>query len=237
MSLPVDDRFVSAQLNLIKQRDGLLKRKKQLLSEFRAFATKKIKTHGTPFRIKYRAINGDVKKYYQDLEIGEQFFLECGSFTFDPKTSLLRDCERIELKAVKTVDDFDEFTKTTTSRPFIIKKRQQNLSLAAEIEREKIAEKMQRKIDKILVGIFKNELSFEDPEFKRLVDATVAIEQELRELNTRIAALDMVNTTSGIDMEAAITRNAKMNEIMQVLSELDDAHMQSAPEKPKGRKK
>ena len=162
MSLPVDERLVTAQLNLMKDRDRLLTRKKELLSQFRKFALKKIKTNGQPFKIRYRAINGDEQMSYEEIELGQPFFLEYGSFTFEPKTGLLKDCERTELRAIKTSEDFDEFAKTTTSRPLVVRKLQQNIGIAAVIEREKIEKKMQKRVDKILTGIFTNKLSFDD---------------------------------------------------------------------------
>ena len=57
---------------------------------------------------------------------------------------------------------------------------------------------MKKKVDKILMGIFKGDLSFSDPEFKELVTMSIILERDLQELNTRIATLDLINSNSGL---------------------------------------
>jgi len=193
MSLPVDERLLTAQVYLVKQRNLVLERKKELYEQFRTFALNKLITQGHPFKIKYRAINGDVKKGYKDLEMGEEFFLEYGCFTFDPKTSLLTDYVRTEFRESKRTDNFDELIVTSTKKPRIIRKTKQNLNIATDIERSKVEALIRKKVDNILIGIFKGELSFDDLAFKRLVASNIALEKELQELNTRISAVSIVN--------------------------------------------
>ena len=89
MNLPVDERLLIAQADLIKQRAVLMDRKRQLYEQFRAFALNKLKTHGQEFQIKFRSINGSLSLKYRELGMNEDFFLIYGNFTFDPKTDLI----------------------------------------------------------------------------------------------------------------------------------------------------
>ena len=115
MSLSVDEKLVMTQLNLTSERALLIKRKErlenrklELLDNFREFALNQLKKCGKPFRVRFRSINGDPGLNYDDLEMGQEFFLEYGNFTYDPKRELLTNYERTEFRETKTTEVFDE---------------------------------------------------------------------------------------------------------------------------------
>lgn len=224
MSLPLDERLVSAQLGLTSEINKLLKRKRvleqrqeELLEEFRQFALAQFKKNGKPFRVKFRSINGDPGLNYSDLEMEQEFCLEYGNFIFDPKTELMTDYERTEVRDVKIAEDFDEFIEKTTSRPRIFKKAKQKLSNASEVEKTRIQNIMRKRVDKLLLGIFNNEISFEDPKFRELKDANrvlvstiTELENQLKTLEIRRDALEIINRSSGLASEPTETYGARI---------------------------
>lgn len=202
-----DESLVLAQSNLIKKRELILEQKRQLYEQFKDFALNKLRTHGKPFIVKYRAINGDFKKGYNDLSIGEAFLLEYASFTFNPKNNLLSNYVRTEFRETKTTEAFDELIETTTSRPHIFRKSQQTIMNANNLEKEKIEEMLQKKVDRILERIFSGELVFDSEEFRQLLDENAKLDERLQQLNTRIEALKIVNanfvTTIDLQLETS----------------------------------
>lgn len=214
MSLSVDEKLVMTQLNLTSERALLIKRKErlenrklELLDNFREFALNQLKKSGKPFRVRFRSINGDPGLNYDDLEMGQEFFLEYGNFTYDPKRELLTNYERTEFRETKTTEVFDELIDKSTSRPRIYKKSQQTKANATELERTKIDNIMNKKVNKLLTGMFLGEISFDDPQFKDLKDSVISVvttinelEIQLETLNTRIEALDIINRSAGVDI-------------------------------------
>ena len=189
MSLSVDEKLVMTQLNLTSERALLIKRKErlenrklELLDNFREFALNQLKKCGKPFR-------------------------EYGNFTYDPKRELLTNYERTEFRETKTTEVFDELIDKSTSRPRIYKKSQQTKANATELERTKIDNIMNKKVNKLLTGMFLGEISFDDPQFKDLKDSVISVvttinelEIQLETLNTRIEALDIINRSAGVDI-------------------------------------
>ena len=173
-------------------------RKRQLYEQFRAFALNKLKTHGQEFQIKFRSINGSLSLKYRELGMNEDFFLIYGNFTFDPKTDLISNYVRNEFISKKTEEDFNDLIAKEPGKLRRFLKIQQTLDNARRLERIRINQEMKKKVDKILMGIFKGDLSFSDPEFKELVTMSIILERDLQELNTRIATLDLINSNSGL---------------------------------------
>ena len=199
MSLPIDKRLLTAQYYLIEQREAVRTRKRQLYEQFRAFALNKLKTHGQPFTVRFRSIDGDPGLKYKEVDMGDEFCLVYGSFDFDPKTNLMTNYIRNEFSGTKTAEDINDLINKTTSNLRQFRKQQQTLDNAAELERIQIERQMQRKVDKILTGIFKGKLGFDDPAFQTLVEMNIALERELQELNTRVAAVEIINSGAEIN--------------------------------------
>lgn len=200
MDLPVDERLLMAQFHLTNQREEILTKKRQLYGQFRAFALNKLKTYGQPFQVKFRAINGDVDTKYRHLSMGEDFFLEYGSFIFDPKTSLITNYVRNEFKGTKTEEDFNILVEKEFKKLRRLLEPELSLNNVSPLEKGEVRKMMQQKVDEILLGIFSGKLGFSDPDFKALVTMNIALEKELQELNTRIGALNIINNSSGVTM-------------------------------------
>jgi len=200
MSLPVDERLLTAQLNLIKEREKVIAQKRQLLEQFRTFALNKLRTCGQPFKVQFREMNGDPKVSYRDLNIGDEFLLKYGSFTFDPKTGLISDYVRTEIHETKISEDFDELIAVSTKQHRVFRELQNTLENVTDLEKKQIEKSIEKKVDTILVGIFKGELRFSDQEFQQLVNMNIALEKELQELNIRINALKIINSSADVVM-------------------------------------
>lgn len=200
MALPVDERLLTAQYYLIKQKEVLIARKRELYQKFREYALNKLKAQGKPFQVKFRAINGDSKIKFKELEMGEEFFLQYGKFIFDPKTNMITNYIRSEFRGTKTDEDVNKLMTEAKKQLHRFGRIQQTMALSSDLEIAKINEKMQQKVDEILAGIFKGELSFNDPAFNTLVEMNIALEKELQELNTRIAAVSIVTGSSDLDI-------------------------------------
>lgn len=230
MSLPVDERLISVEKNLVAERDKLLTKKVQLLEKFQSFVLNKLKTSGKTFKVEFHAINGNQSIFYNDLNMHDEFVIQCGSFIFDPKTNLLTNYVRIEYRETKTFVEFDDLFNNSKNKPRVFRKFQQPLAKASELEKSRVNEIMQKKVEKILEGIFNGKLRFSEPEFEQLVTENSDLEGQLQEINTRIAALGMINGSS----VSPQPKQEKKHPIIQFLEEegrLDDRIVPGTPKK------
>ena len=201
MNLPKDERLLMVQFSLTQERKVVMARKRQLFEQFKAFALNQLKTYGEPFKVTFRSINGQPTTKYVDLEMNDDFYLVYGSFSFDPKTNLITNYVRNEFRSKKTQEDI---SKLADGQLIPVREEQKPLESATELEKSRIDKAMNEKVENILNGIFDGKLGFNDPAFKTLVEMTISTEQELQQLDTRIAALDIVNNGTMFEPENKI---------------------------------
>lgn len=196
MGLADDQSMIIMEDRLNAEREEILKQKRQLLQDFRSYALKKLKEMGKPIDISYSTVNDSETLKFADLNIGDDINIEIKGFKFDPKTDMITDYFKKVFSGKKQVPDFDQNVKlpgNTFSRKLI---SPHLISQATECNVRKINEAKEKRVNNILSGIFSGQLVFDDDEYRALVTRNRAIAQELSRLDTRIQALNIINSQS-----------------------------------------
>lgn len=201
MSLSADQKLVQMETTLRKERDEILSKQRQLLNEFKIYALKKLKELGKPIKIQYRSNNGNEDVIYKNLKIGEEMNFGVVSFEYDPKTEIISEHSQRIIKGKKQTENFVENMNMAGNSFTSQKSEPYSLSKASDVDKKKVSEEIEKRINDILRAIFKWQLVFEDDEYKRLVVTNIALVKELERLNTRINALSLINGTNSIEEE------------------------------------
>ncbi len=202
MTLPSNE-VKTAETSLNIQRENILAKKIQLLNDFRNYAAKKFKQLGIPFEVKYNLINGREDLKFNNLKIGDPMNLDMVKFDFDPKKEIISNYVMTTIIGNKQIEDFEKNMHTKGAFTSCRKKQISNhpIKNASPSDQQRLATVIERKVDKLLVGILKGDLVFDDEEYKELIDRNNFIERELKEIETRISVLGSIGNNSEIVIE------------------------------------
>lgn len=202
MSLSMDEKLIQMEANLRNERKEIIKKKMQLLKDFRMYALKKVKQSGRPFEVGYRSLNGSESLLYNRLNIGGDINLVTIFFKFNPQTQIISDYSKRVFKGKKQKEDFRENMSMPGNSYDVETREPYHLNYADDSDKAIIFNELRKQADELLMRVFKGRLKYDDDEYKRLVATNVALEEELQRLETRINALNLINDSSNLE-EAA----------------------------------
>ena len=192
MSLQAENMIVQMQMRLEKDIEQISVKKQQLLGQFRDYAYQKFKQLGKSFKINYSLMNGSSDMKYEHLNIGDNINLMIVSFEYNPKNDIVTEHTTKNFKGKKLVADFVENLARPGNSYGGDIKEPHPLSKTSDLDRQKVNQEIEKRVNNILTGILKGDLVFNDEEYKRLAITNIALEQEIERLNTRLQALNIV---------------------------------------------
>lgn len=199
MSLSMDEKLIQMENELRNSRKEIIKRKMQLLKDFRVYALKKIKQSGRPFEVDYSSFNGSETLLYHNLNIGDDINLVIIFLKFNPQTQIISDYSKKVFKGKKQKEDFRENMSMPGNSYDGETREPYHLNCADDIEKALIFKELRKQADELLMRIFKGRLTYDDDEYKRLVATNIALEEELQRLETRINALSLINSSNELE--------------------------------------
>ena len=216
MSLPTGNHesFFAMQRvlkrGLIIEKGEILNRQIKLAEDFLTYALNKLENNGKAFEVTYRLLNDSETLSYDDLKIGDSFLIKAARFKYDPQTEMIIDYKRMEFREIKQPGSFDDLLAKLNQNKSGAKirryfKPRQSVKLATEFEQRKINVMMIKKANKIVKGIFKGDLVFDDHEFRTLIATNIALQKELERIEARIEALNLNNKpNTGIEQNKTV---------------------------------
>jgi len=205
MGFFIEDNYLSTDSELIEKRKKIIKRKKQLLQQFRNYVLDYLRKEGETLEVEYGLLNNNPNVRFEDLKIGDKFIYETIYFKFNLQKELTTNYLKksygqiTKLRVIKLYDELNDKTYEDVSKgcdlenikPRYSRRFQINLSMISDFERQKIIERIQFEVDSILrYQIFEGKLTFDDPEFKKLVKTNAYLERELREIDSILKPKD-----------------------------------------------
>ena len=202
MGFFIEDNDLLTEPELIEKRKKIIKRKMQLLQQFRNYILDYLRKESEPLDVEYELINGKTDIPFRNIKLGTEFTYEKVYFKFNLQRELtsnylknsygritkIKDKENNEI-----IDDVAKGCDIGSIKPRPIRRLQTNLSMVSDFERQKIIERIQLEVDNILKQVFKRELSFDDQEFNKLVKINAYLEKELREIDKLLKPKDNYN--------------------------------------------
>lgn len=200
----IDQQYVRQEQILRNELEKVLREKKEVPEDFRAFAYKVFRQLGKSFTVRCRLFNGRTDLTYDDIAVGSKVAVKVVSFDFNPQTSVLSNNVSMAFVLEKQ-SDLESDLKNQMAQ---VLRREYKDCVLEDLKDDKKAiatYAIEKKINRILEGIFIGDLVFGGEEFKTLIERKKYIdgfsEQYIERLATQIQALNIINS-SVLDQES-----------------------------------
>jgi len=191
MNFFIEDNDLLTDTELKVKRKKIMNKKYNLLQQFRNYVLEYLRKESEPLDVEYDLINNNPEVCFKDLKKGDNFTYERIYFKFNLQSELTTDYSRKRYELTKLyategdeiIEDVAEGSNLKNIKPRTIRRLKTNLSMIPDFERQKIIERIQLEVNNILSQVFKGKLTFDDPEFEKLVKINTYLERELREID------------------------------------------------------